>query len=60
MTYYRGYSHPKILQNRFGWWLWKKFQCPKENHLWDEVWTPEEHYFSCDACGKEVLIGESR
>lgn len=53
---YQGYSYPKILQNPFVWFLWKKFQCPKGNHLWDEVKELDRHYFYCDACDKEVFI----
>ena len=50
MKNYKGYSYPKILQNRLIWWLWKKFQCSKGNHLWDEVISNDEHYLYCDAC----------
>jgi hypothetical protein len=30
---------------------WAKMNCPKGNHLFDEVFS-EEHYLFCDACGK--------
>ena len=56
---YKGYTYPKILQNRFAWFFWKKFRCPKKEHLWDEVYSNidnQKHYFHCDACGEEVTI----
>ena len=57
MFKYYGYSYPKILQNKLCWYLWKKFQCPKGNHLWDEVYSSkDDHYLYCDACEKELKI----
>lgn len=56
MTKYKGYSYPTILQNKLCWYLWKKFQCKKGNHLWDEVYTVERHYLYCDACGEELSL----
>ena len=29
---------------------WKKNECSKGNHLWDEVWSTDRHYLFCDAC----------
>ena len=53
---YKGFSYPKCLQNKLIWYLWKRFQCPKGNHLWDEVLSLDNHYLSCDACGEEIQI----
>ena len=32
--------------------VWKQANCPKGEHLWDEVLSTERHYLYCDACGK--------
>ena len=38
---------------------WKNTECPKGNHLWDEVLSIENHYLFCDACEKTKAIGEN-
>ena len=53
---YIGLTYPKILDNRFMLWLWKRFMCPKEKHLFDECESDSDWYLSCDACGLEVHI----
>lgn len=35
---------------------WKSTNCPLGIHLWDEVWSIDNHYLHCDACGVEVHI----
>lgn len=35
--------------------LWKRFCCPKNVHMFDEVFSGE-HYLACDACGLKVHI----
>jgi hypothetical protein len=37
---------------------WKKTNCIQNHHLWDEVWSLENHYLHCDACGIEVHISK--
>lgn len=52
---------------RFGWpswcyWLWRKFACRRECHLFSEVYGTggnkefEKHYLVCDACQLMVFI----
>lgn len=53
---YRGITYFKFLQNRFCWWLFKKYFCKRNIHLFDECESLEWHYLSCDACGLEVHI----
>lgn len=35
---------------------WKNSNCPQGIHLWDEVWSLDDHYLLCDACEMEVHI----
>ena len=35
---------------------WKRTNCIIGCHLFDEVWSLENHYLHCDACGLEVHI----
>jgi hypothetical protein len=35
---------------------WKYSNCVNGIHLFDEVWSDNNHYLSCDACGMEVHI----
>lgn len=35
---------------------WKNANCVQGVHLFDEVWSNENHYLHCDACGIEVHI----
>lgn len=52
---YRGITYPKIFDNKLSRSLWKRFLCPRNIHLFDEVLS-EEHYLHCDACGLDVHI----
>jgi hypothetical protein len=56
VTHYIGITYPHIF--RFHWvhWLWKLINCRRGMHLWDEVWSPDNHYLFCDACEKRVGI----
>ena len=57
---YRGITH--IISNLPGKLFdialsfWKRFLCKRNMHLFDEVWSPEEHTLYCDACGLTVHI----
>ncbi len=53
---YTGITYPKVFQYRWILALWKKFMCSKRKHLFDEVWSPMDHYLYCDACGLMVNI----
>jgi hypothetical protein len=35
---------------------WRNSNCIQGIHLFDEVWSDENHYLHCDACGMEVHI----
>jgi hypothetical protein len=50
MSKYIGLTYPKILSWKPILFLWKKFFCNKNMHLFDEVFS-EKHYLYCDACG---------
>jgi len=56
MSTYKGYTYPRIFQNRFIWLIWKKFFCTMGWHLWDEVESIDSHSIYCDACGIEEDI----
>jgi len=58
MNKYRGLTYFSILDNRFCHWLFKKYFCPRNIHLFDECESLEYHFLSCDACGLEVHIKE--
>lgn len=49
-TTYLGYSYPKIFDNNFVRWIWKRTFCKIGWHLWDEVYSGSGHYLYCDAC----------
>lgn len=53
---YRGITYFRFLDNKFFWWLFKKYFCKRNIHLFDECESDEHHYLSCDACGLEVHI----
>ena len=55
---YRDITYFGFLQNKFFWWLFKKYFCRRDIHLFDETESLEYHYLSCDACGLEVYIKE--
>lgn len=62
---YHGITYNHWLMWRPFAWLWKRFQCPKNRHLWDECLssaggmdedgTPN-HCLICDCCGLMVGI----
>ena len=63
MNKYRGITYPKFLRGRIVHRLWKRFMCPRNRHLFDEVWSPssveyvaDDHYLYCDACELEIHI----
>jgi len=58
---WRGMTYPKIFTNKLVHFLWKRYLCPQEKHLFDEVESgigggDIEHYLHCDACGLMVYI----
>lgn len=53
---YYGITYPKIFDNRLVKWLWKRINCKKNKHLFDETSSFDEHYLYCDACGLYVGI----
>ncbi len=61
---YRGISYPPILAWQPFFWLWRKFACPRDWHLFDEVLSGayakgvSGHHLVCDACGLHVGISE--
>ena len=56
MSNYRGITYFKFMDNRFFHWLFKKYFCKREHHLFDECESNEWHSLSCDACGLQVHI----
>ena len=58
MRKYRGITYLKFMDNRFCYWLFKKYLCKRGIHLLDETESLEHHYLSCDACGLEIHIKE--
>lgn len=55
-------SYPGFLDNKLAKWFWKKWYCPQNMHLFDEVLSSSEagtpgHYLGCDCCGLVVEIG---
>lgn len=53
---YVGITYSRFLQNKLILWLWKKLMCPRHQHLFDEVWSPDDWYLYCDACGLTIDI----
>lgn len=52
-TAYHGISHgiaPNVLETI------QPAYCKKGIHAFDEVWSPNDHYLSCDCCGLKVNI----
>lgn len=54
-TNYVGITYPKVFQNKFVRWFWKKFMCPRNMHLFDECMS-SEHTLDCDCCDLIVFI----
>jgi len=52
VTYSKYWCKPKRLK------LWRRKNCRKNMHLFDEVWTGRDHYLVCDACGLTVHIAK--
>jgi len=52
---YIGITYPAILGKRPIRSIWKKFMCPKNIHIFDEVLS-DHHYLICDACNFKVDI----
>ena len=52
-------TYPYIFQNSLVWYLWKRAFCPHGWHLFDEVWSIEEHTLYCDACGLDIIISSA-
>lgn len=55
-TNYVGLTYPKIFSNKLARWLWKRYLCSKNCHLFDECMSDSYHYLSCDACELAVHI----
>ena len=53
---YHGYTHLVKDDAQIKWW--KKHNCKRGWHLWDEVWSDLSHYLWCDACNKTLNIEE--
>lgn len=59
---YTGITYSRLLDNRLALWLWRRFMCHRQQHLFDEVWAvksedyPDNHYLHCDACGLTIYI----
>lgn len=55
---YKGISYPfgELLCRNWILKLWKKYCCPKEYHLLDEVYSDNQHYLYCDACELRINI----
>jgi len=37
--------------------IWRRWFCAEGVHLWDETWSPDNHFFVCDAC--ELIVNIS-
>ena len=58
---YHGITHNignSFLDNENYCQFYKEINCKKGVHLFDEVWSLEEHYLHCDICGLEVHISK--
>lgn len=53
---YRGLTYPKEFDNAAAQKRWKKNNCPKNIHLFDECRSDVGHRLVCDACGFTVHI----
>lgn len=54
---YRNHRYPKLLDNAYAQFLWRKLFCRGGWHLWNEVLSglDERHYLFCDACSVEFI-----
>ena len=58
---YIGITHPindDMIENKDFCTAWKKTNCANGVHLFDEVWSIEDHCLHCDVCGMEVHISK--
>lgn len=56
---YIGVTHFTLWDGWLPEWIykfWKNIFCPRGVHMLDEVWSLENHYLYCDACGFEIDI----
>jgi len=57
---YLGITHPlgdePVLEFKEFIESWKIANCKHGMHLWDEVWSTDDHYLHCDVCEMEVHI----
>lgn len=56
MDSYIGIKYPRVFGLKLVKWLWRHINCRRGMHLLDEVWSPDAHYLSCDACQFSVTI----
>jgi len=54
-----GITYPKVFGLWIIRWFWKRINCKRGMHLWDEVEDDLNHFLYCDACGKELFIDDS-
>jgi hypothetical protein len=53
-----GYTYATELCDESTLIWWKKNNCKRGWHLWDEVRSEREHYLYCDACGVQLYIDD--
>ena len=54
-----GITYPRLLDHAPVQYLWRRVFCPMGWHLWDEVWSLEDHVLFCDACEMEIKIDDA-
>lgn len=52
---YYGVSYPRLFDNGFAHWFWRRAFCPRNWHLFDEC-KSTDHVLHCDACGLMVHV----
>jgi len=59
MSPYEGITYPHLFyNNRLIRWFWKKYMCPQNKHVLDEVHSDVDWYLSCDICNIEIHINK--
>lgn len=53
---WQGITYPEVLQNDESLKVWKRQNCKRGMHLFDEYSSSGEHKLYCDACGLTVHI----
>lgn len=53
---YHGITYPIFFCFKPFFWLWKRICCRRGWHLFDEVWSTDNHYLHCDVCELVVNI----